>query len=156
SIGQGYLQVTPLQMAVVTATVANSGALYPPYLVASLTRPATGDVVWKHVPKPRRRVPVKPQYFAALRIGMAGTVDHGTATTVKNNVISVGGKTGTAENSPTVTNPHGRNHTWFVSFAPVSHPQVVCVVFVEKAGGYGGGVAAPVARDLLEAWAHDR
>lgn len=152
SIGQGYLIATPLQMAIACATVANGGKVVRPYFVQSMT---TWDrrLVFTHRPVIVRRVPVKPKYLAAVRQGMRGAVDHGTATAANSKIITISGKTGTAEAVRTVTNPAGHNHVWFVSFAPYEHPQIVCVVMVEKAGGFGGGVAAPIARDVIEMWA---
>jgi penicillin-binding protein 2 len=149
SIGQGYLIATPLQMAVACAAVANGGTLVTPHLVnkmISLDR----HVVWRWKPGKRRRVPVAPRYLAAVRKGMAGAVDHGTATAAQSKIVSIAGKTGTAEAVATSENPHARNHVWFVSFAPIDHPKIVAVVMVEKAGGFGGSVAAPIAKDVIE------
>jgi penicillin-binding protein 2 len=153
SIGQGYLIATPLQMAVACAAVANGGKVVRPYLVDHMS---TWDrrVAWRQKPS-FRRLPIAPRYFAAVRQGMRGAVDHGTATAADSPLITISGKTGTAEADKTSTNPMGRNHVWFVSFAPYDHPKIVCVVMVEKAGGYGGGVAAPIARTVIERWALD-
>ncbi|MEW6282883.1 MAG: penicillin-binding transpeptidase domain-containing protein, partial [Candidatus Eremiobacterota bacterium] len=64
--------------------------------------------------------------------------------------VAVAGKTGTVESFPNEMNPHGRNHVWFVSYAPADHPQLVVVVLLEKSGGYGGGLAAPIARKVYD------
>ncbi len=140
AIGQGYLSATPLQMAMVTAAVANGGTLWRPYLVQGEGPHRVG------------RVPVSASDLAAVREGMRGAVTHGTATAGNSKRIALAGKTGTAENAPTADNPHGRNHAWFVGFAPYDHPEVAVAVVLEKSGGMGGQVAAPIARAAVEAW----
>ena len=102
-------------------------------------------------PEPERtQLPVKPEYLAAVRRGMRGAVTHGTSTATNLPQVAVAGKTGTVENSPSVFNKHGRNHVWFVSFAPFEKPEVTVVVFLEKSHGYGGSLAAPIARKVYE------
>ena len=81
---------------------------------------------------------------------MRGAVIHGTAVATNLPQVAVAGKTGTVENSPSIHNKHGRNHVWFVSFAPYEKPEVTVVVFLEKSHGYGGGLAAPIARKCYE------
>ena len=148
SIGQGFLLVSPLQMAVVTAAVANGGTVVTPRLArkmvarnGSLTRPPKGKT---------SKVPVTPEFLAAVRRGMRGAVTHGTGVAADSALVEVAGKTGTVENSPSIHNRHGRNHVWFVSFAPYNNPEFVCVVFLEKSHGYGGGLAAPIARKVYD------
>lgn len=148
SIGQGFLLVSPLQMAVVTAAVANGGIVVEPRLARKflarnglVTKPPRGKV---------GKVPVKPEFLAAVRRGMRGAVTHGTGVAADSPYVQVAGKTGTVENSPSVHNRHGRNHVWFVSFAPYQNPEIVCVVFLEKSHGYGGGLAAPIARKVYD------
>lgn len=148
SIGQGFLLTSPLQMAVVTAAVANGGTVVQPRLArkfvartGAVTRPEKGKT---------KKVPIKPEYLAAVRRGMRGAVTHGTGVAADSPYVHVAGKTGTVENSPSIYNRHGRNHTWFVSFAPFEKPEYVCVVFLEKSHGYGGGLAAPIARKVYD------
>lgn len=148
SIGQGFLLVTPLQMAVVTAAVANGGYVVQPMLAKrALSR--NGAVKFQPEPK-RTKLPVAPEYLASVQRGMRGAVAHGTAVATDIARVKVAGKTGTVENSPSVFNKHGRNHVWFVSYAPYEKPQVAVVVFLEKSHGYGGGLAAPIARRVYE------
>lgn len=149
SIGQGFLLVTPLQMAVVTAAVANGGKVVEPHLVDQIVD-ASGRVVYQHESKPVRKLPIDPKYLQSVRNGMRGAVAYGTSVAADSPLARVGGKTGTVENSPSVSNRHGRNHTWFVSFAPIDKPQIVVVAFLEKSGGYGGGNAAPVVRKVID------
>ena len=96
------------------------------------------------------KLPVAPEYLASVQRGMRGAVTHGTAVATDIARVKVAGKTGTVENSPSVFNKHGRNHVWFVSYAPYEKPQVAVVVFLEKSHGYGGGLAAPIARRVYE------
>ncbi|MBI3924282.1 MAG: penicillin-binding protein 2 [Armatimonadetes bacterium] len=151
SIGQGFLLVSPLQMAVATAAVANGGKVYRPYLLErALTH--KGDVEFQNEPRLVRKVPVKPELLSAVRQGMRGAVVYGTGGAADSPLVQVAGKTGTVESFPSVSNRHGRNHVWFVSFAPYKKPELVVVVFLEKSGGYGGSNAAPVARTVIEAY----
>ena len=66
------------------------------------------------------------------------------------------GKTGTAENVPTIDNPSGRNHAWFVCFAPYDHPKIAVVVFMDQSGGFGAVNAAPVAQAIVQSYFHIR
>jgi penicillin-binding protein 2 len=148
SIGQGFLLVSPLQMAVVTAAVANGGTVVEPRLARKFV--ARNGLVRKPEPGRQRKVPVSPELLAAVRRGMRGAVSHGTGVAADSPYVRVAGKTGTVENSPSIHNRHGRNHVWFVSFAPYEDPEFVCVVFLEKSHGYGGGLAAPIARKVYD------
>lgn len=148
SIGQGFLLVTPLQMAVATAAVANGGDLYRPYLVERVVSSHGG----RHLsaqPRPVRKLPIKPEWLSAVRQGMRGAVLYGTSTAADSPLAPVAGKTGTVETG-------GRNHVWFVSFAPYQKARIVVVVFLEKSGGYGGSLAAPIARQVLDAFLGDK
>jgi len=148
SIGQGFLLVSPLQMAVVTAAVANGGYVVRPTL-AKRAVARNGAITLEPEPH-REKVPVKPEFLAAVRRGMRGAVTHGTSVATDLPQVKVAGKTGTVENSPSIHNRHGRNHVWFVSFAPYDDPEVTVVVFLEKSHGYGGSLAAPIARKVYE------
>lgn len=148
SIGQGFLLVSPLQMAVVTAAVANGGEVVTPTLAKTALARSGAVKLRSRVQK--TRIDVKPEFLASVRRGMRGAVTHGTSTVTNLPQVKVAGKTGTVENSPSVHNKHGRNHVWFVSFAPYENPEVTVVVFLEKSHGYGGSLAAPIARKVYE------
>ncbi len=148
-IGQGYLTVTPLQMAVVTAAVANGGKLVHPTLLRKIQWPAyTKRGVQMCTPQPPRDLGIDPTALAHVRRGMrlACSDKHGTASWMfRKFPIAVAGKTGSAE--------HGRDkppHAWFVAFAPYDKPKYACAVLVSE-GGHGSTAAAPVARDILAA-----
>ncbi len=149
SIGQGFMLVTPLQMAVVTATVANGGKVVQPHLVQQVVS-YQGRIMARPGFKPLRRVKVPAGTWSAVRQGMRGAVLYGTGGACNSPYVEVAGKTGTVENSPSSENRHGRNHTWFVSFAPYQRPEMVVVVLCEKSGGYGGSRCAPVARVIYD------
>jgi len=148
SIGQGYLGVTPLQMAVVVGVLANGGFMFRPFLVEKVER---SDGVVLKVTKPviSRKVKVNKNHFNAIRDGMREAVVTGTAKRLNVPRMRFAGKTGTAENFPTRENPHGRNHTWFVGMGPVEDPDIVLVVFLEKSGGLAGKMAVPLAGSVL-------
>jgi len=155
AIGQGFLEASPIQMLKVVSAVANGGDLYKPYLVAD-ERDAHNHVARRFGPVLQGHVPLSDDDLQVIRQGMLGAIEspYGTA----NNVLIPGfryaGKTGTAENVSTPDNPSGRNHAWFVCYAPYDHPQIAVVVFMEKSGNFGAVNAAPVAQAIVEAYFH--
>jgi penicillin-binding protein 2 len=149
SIGQGYVQVTPLQVARWFAAIANGGNMPTPYLVERVG--LLGDQLRPVHEVEMTPVNLRPEVLDTIRSGLcAVTTDpFGTAEFVFANsplqTIGVCGKTGTAEDPPR------NSHAWFASYAPRTNPEVVVVVIVENAGE-GSGVAAPIARQVLEAY----
>ena len=158
SIGQGFHAFTPLQMAVYTATLANGGTRYRPYLVQQIRDPQ-GRVLWEAKPDPLGTVDVPTAYLERVREAMvtvtrANAGWYGTAYGVFRDAPYVAaGKTGTAEpGSPRL--PESENHGWFIAFAPAGpgeQPEIAVAVVVH--GGGGGALAAgPVARAMLDAY----
>jgi penicillin-binding protein 2 len=150
SIGQGYLLVTPLQMARMIAAVANGGTLYRPYIIERLG-PA-GDVEPEQVIQPQAvdTLPVSPAHLAAIQEALLGvtTMPIGTAPHRFTGLsIPVAGKTGTAE----VGGPDTRPHSWFAAYAPAGRPEIAIVALVENVGE-GSSVAAPLVRQVVEAY----
>jgi penicillin-binding protein 2 len=144
-IGQGALEATPLQMARVESAVVNGGTLYKPQVVAQIRDPQ-GHIIKTFAPQFTRHVPVTPQSLQAVREGMDQVTEPwGTAYGLKINGLPYGGKTGTAETA----NGAGANTTWFVAYAPANHAKVAIAVFVDRSGGYGASVAAPIAREIM-------
>jgi penicillin-binding protein 2 len=144
SIGQGYLQITPLQLAVAYAAIANGGTVVRPHLAQAIVD-AAGRPVKYLQPKPVRKL--KLVGLQAIRDGLysAAHSPGGTSTSVFGNFpIPVSGKTGTAEAPP------GSDHSWYASWAPSSHPKYVVVVLIEH-GGFGAQSAAPAAREIYSA-----
>ena len=149
SIGQGFVEVTPIQVALFTSAVANGGTIYKPYLLKRSIS-AEGKMINTEKTEILNKVNIDERYFKVVREGMRGAVEYGTAGAADSNFVKVAGKTGTAENFPTEYNPYGRNHTWFTSFAPYENPEIVVTVFLEKSGGFGGEKSAKVARAIYD------
>jgi peptidoglycan glycosyltransferase len=145
-IGQGGLEVTPLQMAMVAAAVANGGKLMTPRL-ATKAVDQDGRTVQTYKPSVMSEV-MSPTSAQDLTQMMKTVVEEGTGTPAQLGGISVAGKTGTAQ----VGNA-GSNLTqpWFIGFAPADNPQVAVAVTIERTdGGFGATVAAPIARDVMK------
>lgn len=140
AIGQGQILATPMQMALVTAGVANDGVIMRPYLVQE--RHLGGRVVALTKSEKLSQF-VSPEVAAAITAMMVEVTAHGTGSGAALKGVQVAGKTGTAEN------PHGAPHAWYVGFAPADKPRAVVAVVVENAGS-GAAAALPIARRLLE------
>jgi peptidoglycan glycosyltransferase len=141
AIGQERLQVTPLQMALVPAAIANGGSLMRPHLVRDV-RDRDGRVVRREKPSEQSEV-MKPGTASALAQMMSKVVEEGTGTAAALEGIDVAGKTGTAEVGTV-------NQAWFIAFAPVERPRVAIAVTVERTAGQGGTVAAPIAKQVMQ------
>jgi peptidoglycan glycosyltransferase len=137
--GQGALLVTPLQMALIAATIANNGDEPRPFVVRQIRR---GGTVVGTFGGGTLASPISADTAAKVKNMMVAVVERGTGTSARLPNVVVAGKTGTA------TNPHGAPHSWFVCFAPAADPRAVVAIIVENAG-YGAAVAAPIARDVL-------
>ena len=144
AFGQERLLVTPLQMAMVVAGIANGGVVMRPYSVQRVVAP-DGETVRKTRPEELGRA-VKPRTAAAITAMMEAVVAAGTGTAAQLPGVRVAGKTGTAE-----TGVQGRNTTSFIAFAPVERPRVAVAVILESQTGTGGETAAPVAKAIMEA-----
>lgn len=164
AIGQGYVLVTPLQMAQLTAAIANGGRLLRPRLVKRVET-VDGRVVWDPGDVEGKDVGLSSRNLELIRKAMLGVVNtaRGTGqaarleTFGREQEIEVAGKTGTAQASAAGGGRGSqrdwkrelRDHAWFVAFAPFGQPQVAIAVLVEHAGEHGGRVAAPIAREVL-------
>jgi penicillin-binding protein A len=137
--GQGALLMTPLQMALLGATIANGGNEPRPYIVRDVV---SGGESQSSSGAATLASPVSPDTAAKVTQMMVAVVQRGTGTPAQIPHIAVAGKTGTA------TNPLGRSHAWFVAFAPADHPRVALSIVVENVG-YGATYAAPIAREVL-------
>lgn len=158
SIGQGYVNVTPLQMANLIATVANGGTLYRPWFVRRVES-LDGTLISEYGPEKIRTLPLKETTLKYLRRSLRDVVNSGGGTggRARSTLVEIGGKTGTAQ----VAEMRGayvkseqlsyfiRDHAWFVAFAPVENPEIAVVTLVEH-GGHGGSAAAPLAKKVIE------
>lgn len=154
AIGQGYVNTTPLQVAMMTAAVSNGGTLLKPGIVLKEVA-FSGDIKTNN-PVVRGHIPVDNEIFAIIRDAMTGVVNDpgGTGRRARLPDITVAGKTGTAQvvslDSQSDKRAH-RDHAWFTSFAPAEDPEIVVTVLVEH-GGKGGAVAAPLAKKIIETY----
>lgn len=145
AIGQGYLNVTPLQMARLMALVVNGGKLYKLHLLKD------------SVSGMEEEVSINPETIAFIKKALIGVVSEagGTGGGTRSNVVSIGGKTGTAQviGGDSKRRFFGQNadHAWFLGFAPEDKPEIVVTVLVEH-GGHGGTAAAPIAKSVIEAF----
>ncbi len=146
SIGQGYLLVTPIQIADMMALVANGGIVYRPHLLKELRDPNSGAIIRQSQPEPIINSRISPETFATLRADLRKVVTDGTVKFPLNTkVVEVAGKTGTAE-----VGLVDHWHSWFVSFGPYDKPvseQIVVVVMVEASNPWEWW--APYASDII-------
>lgn len=139
SIGQGDLQVSPLQMILAETAVINGGKLLGPQLVQSIDGKPVGQKI-------SRRVDVNKANLAVSRLGMEAAIKTFRSGIFSNLPVHVAGKTGTAE-----TTKDAKPHAWFIGYAPLENPEIVIAVFVDH-GGEGSQAAAPVAAAGLKAY----
>lgn len=147
AIGQGEIGTTPLQMANMTAAIANRGYYYTPHIVKGIgkDRSINPRFTSKHT------ISIDSANFEKIIVGMEGAVNGapgGTAGIARIKDIIVCGKTGTAQN------PHGKDHSVFIAFAPRDNPKIAIAVYVENAG-FGSTYAAPVASLMIEKYLRD-
>src|SRR5438128_177365 len=158
SIGQGYTLVSPLQLAMAYATIANGGVCYYPRLVDRVLKQDGSPVLDEHgnvaVPQTPRvrsdlRQEISPDKIDLVRKGLWKVVneDGGTGGRARLKDVVVAGKTGTAQ---ATERGHEENVAWFACFAPFDHPKYVVAVMVQGASGHGGEVAGPIATRILE------
>jgi len=158
SIGQGYITVTPLQMANMMATVANGGTLYRPWFVRRVES-LDGTLIREYGPEKIRSLELKENTLKHIRSALADVVNSGAGTggRAKSNMVAIAGKTGTAQ----VAEMRGayvkseqlsyllRDHAWFVAYAPAENPVIAVAALVEH-GGHGATAAAPMAKKVIE------
>ena len=156
SIGQGYVTVTPIQMAQVIATIGNNGVAHHPQLIKGVRKRNTGEV--KLQPKPTAKdLGLQPAYIEDIQRSLAAVVTEGTARRANSPLVAIAGKTGTSQvvtlrlDKEEEVPKEFRDHAWFVSYAPVDNPQIAVAVLAEHSG-HGGSAAAPLAKELIEAF----
>ena len=142
AIGQGEIGATPLQMANMAAVIANRGSFYIPHVVKKIGDDGTPAPLYTQ----KYITGISPANFEPVIEGMEGAVNGGPGSTARGarlDSIIICGKTGTAQN------PHGKDHSIFVAFAPKDNPQIAIAVYVENAG-FGSTFAAPIASLIIE------
>jgi penicillin-binding protein 2 len=158
SIGQGFVNVTPLQMANVMAAVANGGTLYRPQLIYQIVD-IEGHSVEEFQPEIIRELEVDDAVWSIVHEGLEAAVYGGTAPNAQVEGMRVAGKTGTAEYCDDLAIeaglcpvPEGQTlptHAWFMAYAPAEAPEIVVVAWIYN-GGEGSTVAVPVAQKVLD------
>ena len=138
-IGQGEITLTPLQLANLAATISNRGWYYTPHIIRAIGHPDSLNTGFMK----KQFCSVDKSYFDVVIEGMANVVTGGTAKASRIDSIEFCGKTGTAQN------PHGKNHSIFIAFAPRQNARIAISVVVENAG-FGAAWAAPIASLMLE------
>jgi penicillin-binding protein 2 len=138
AIGQGEIQLTPLQLANVASIIANRGYFITPHVVRAIGASKQAKPMFLA----KRYTAISPQYFNPVVNGMYYVVESGTASNVRMDSISICGKTGTAQNA-------GKNHSIFIAFAPMNNPKIAIAAVVENSG-YGATWAAPVSSLMIE------
>jgi penicillin-binding protein 2 len=149
SIGQGEILVTPLQLAQFFAGVAAKGKVYRPHIIKETRWPdGRAEAV---SPELSFELPFSDSTLTAMdeSIRLVVEGEHGTARSLRNDLYSIGGKTGSAQN------PHGNEHSWFVGIAPLEAPEIVVAAIVENAG-HGSEVAAPVVGEVIRTYMEKR
>jgi penicillin-binding protein 2 len=146
AIGQGYVAVTPIQLAFLTGAVANNGTLYHPGLIKNQEPLVAGKLT------------ANTENLEIIKKGLFGVVNEhsGTGWAAKSSLTTVCGKTGTAQvvgyrKGMSAQSERFRDHAWFVAFAPDENPEIALAVIVEH-GGHGGAAAAPIAKIAIEAY----
>jgi penicillin-binding protein 2 len=144
SIGQGELGVTPLQMANMCATIANRGWYYVPHVIKAIDNVPITDSTYtvKH------ETGIDEKWFEEVVEGMYRVIEQGTGRGAKFGELAMCGKTGTAQN------PHGKDHSIFIAFAPRENPQIAMAVYVENVG-FGSTWAAPITSLMIEKYLTD-
>ncbi len=142
SIGQGYMQSTPLQVAVATSIIANRGVRYDPKIVSHV-RSSDGSILYK-AENNKQVLPIEKKFFDIAGEGMRQTVTEGTAMMLNDLPIEVAGKTGTAEYGV-----EDKTHGWFTSFAPYRNPEIVLTILIESQEN-DGYHAVPITKKVYE------
>ena len=154
SIGQGYVNVTPIQLARMVGTIMNGGTLYQPQVVKGIRYRDGSIMTFPTVTL--GKAPVKQANLDIIKDGMTGVVEEpgGTAHAAKSEYVKIGGKTGTAQ---VIGLGKGKgkdyaDHAWFVAGAPMDKDARIAVCILVEHGGHGGSAAAPMAKKVIEAY----
>ncbi|MBP8645936.1 MAG: penicillin-binding protein 2 [Syntrophobacteraceae bacterium] len=166
SIGQGFDLVTPLQLAVGYAAIANKGKVWQPYVVRRIEGDGQ-EKIDELGGKLKRTIPIESRYFDIVRKGLMGVVedDRGTAHAIRLKSIPLAGKTGTAQVVRLAENVNRKaaaralkekekDHAWFVGYGPADNPRIVVCALVEH-GGHGSTVAAPLVQKVISTYLSD-
>ncbi|UNZ00174.1 penicillin-binding protein 2 [Zhouia spongiae] len=145
-IGQGEILTTPIQLANMTAAIANRGHYYTPHIIKNIE----GETIDENFTTPKHTT-ISKRHFDDVVLGMWDVYKRGTARSVQVDSINIAGKTGTAENFTKIDGKRTQltDHSIFIAFAPVENPKIALAVFVEN-GYWGSRYAAPIASLMIE------
>lgn len=149
SIGQGNIQVTPLQAALFVAAIANGGTIWRPYLLKEMLDPK-GNTIYITKPFPKTELKINPEHLEKIEQGMYNVVhgSNGSGKKAQTNIIKLYGKTGTAQKGK---KPNIRKNTWFSGFGTHKGTTYAFAIFVEN-GSSGGRTCAPIAKQFFETY----
>lgn len=145
-IGQGYIALTPIQLAVFTASIANRGIIYQPYIVSKIVD-EKNNILYEAKPIKKSTLKINPEIFEFVEKSMIEVVQSGTGhAAFISNEIKLAGKTGTSQN------PHGPDHALFICYGPVKEDEIppLALAIVVEHGLRGGAVAAPIAKAIFK------
>ncbi len=148
-IGQGKLLVTPLQMALICAGIANDGVIMKPYLVKKISDKY--DTILTTTLSKKSGVLTDSETAELVKEMMIEVVKNGTGKKASISEVVVAGKTGTAQNEKS-SQGQGNDHAWFIGFAPASDPEIAIAVIIENHEKDGGQLAAPIAGKIMSEW----
>ncbi|HSN49850.1 MAG TPA: penicillin-binding transpeptidase domain-containing protein, partial [Bacteroidales bacterium] len=143
AIGQGEIGITPIQLANLAALISNNGWYYVPHIIHAIGSKDSLNANYLV----KKTTDIDRRYFDIVREGMFQVVEAGTGRIAKTDSITICGKTGTAQN------PHGKNHSLFIAYAPKDNTKIAVSVVVENSG-YGATWAAPIASLMIEKYLH--
>lgn len=157
-IGQGELQMTPLQLANLTCIIANRGFYYVPHFVKSIENPSSKEkLALDNLHKKKEVLNIPNNFYEYVINSMFETIEHGTGYRAKIPGISMCGKTGTVENKRFINGKVVKmpNHSLFIAFAPKDKPKIAVAVVIENSGGFGATWAAPISSLIIEKYLND-
>jgi penicillin-binding protein 2 len=164
SIGQGFDLVTPLQMAMGYAAISNNGKLWQPYVVKRIEGSSENEID-EIKPRLKRQIGIDQRWFDLVKKALAGVVERGTGHLIWDPVLHIAGKTGTAQVVHVaqganrkllekLTKLKDKDHAWFVGYAPASDARI-CVAAIIEHGGHGASAAAPLVKNVIQAYLKD-
>lgn len=155
-IGQGEMQATPLQMANLMCIIANGGYYYTPHFISSIDGETKNDTILNRYRIKHKVTNIPASVYKTVQLGMQDVIEQGSGRVARIEGITVGGKTGTAENYGIINGRREKlkDHSWFVCFAPIENPKIAVAVIVENAG-FGATWAGPMASLIMEKYLKD-
>ena len=147
-IGQGFLTVTPMQLLLVTAAIANGGDVLVPHVLQEVVD-EQGNILQRIQREVSNTLNISQRNLGIMQEALRQAADYGPARTGASNFVTIGGKTGTAEfGQPLADGTYPQSHAWYTGYAPFNDPEIAVVVFLEQ--GVGATNAGPVAKKIFD------